>query len=97
MRSSADVLMRRSFGLLVTVGAWLTAGPSQAQTFDPSFPVCMHVYSGPSGGGDWYDCSFVSLPQCRATASGRAATCDVNPYYAAHVAASPRHRKRSAR
>ncbi|WP_158671968.1 DUF3551 domain-containing protein, partial [Bradyrhizobium guangdongense] len=23
-----------------------------------------------------------SLPQCRATASGRSASCDLNPYYA---------------
>jgi hypothetical protein len=82
MRSSTDILMRRAFGMVVTVGALLAAAPSQAQTFDPSFPVCMHVYSGASGGGgDWYDCSFVSLPQCLATAAGQAATCDLNPYY----------------
>ncbi|HAR27635.1 MAG TPA: hypothetical protein DCS46_25170, partial [Bradyrhizobium sp.] len=27
------------------------------------------------------DCSFTSLPQCQATASGRSATCSVNPFY----------------
>jgi hypothetical protein len=74
--------MRRSFGLIATVGALLTAAPSHAQTFDPRYPVCMHVYSGSSGGGgEWYDCSFTSLAQCRATAAGRAATCGLNPYY----------------
>ncbi|MBR0708945.1 DUF3551 domain-containing protein [Bradyrhizobium liaoningense] len=74
--------MRFSFGLVMIVGAALATVPSHAQTFDPNFPVCMHVYSGANGGGgEWYDCSFASLPQCRATASGRAATCDLNPYY----------------
>ena len=34
------------------------------------------------GGGDYYDCSFTSLPQCHASASGRSASCDLNPYYA---------------
>ncbi|WP_375311249.1 DUF3551 domain-containing protein [Bradyrhizobium sp. A5] len=67
-------------------GVLLAATPSHAQTFDPRYPVCMHVYSGASGGGgEWYDCSFTSLPQCRATATGRAATCDLNPYYPVYV------------
>jgi len=93
MRLLADILMRCSFGLIVKVCASLTAVPSHAQTFIPGFPVCMHVYSGSSGGGgEWYDCSFASLPQCRATATGRAATCDLNPYYPANVPLSrPRH------
>ncbi|WP_128929115.1 DUF3551 domain-containing protein [Bradyrhizobium guangxiense] len=74
--------MRFSFGLVLTAAALLTAEPLQAQTFDPRYPVCMHVYSGANGGGgEWYDCSFTSLPQCRATASGRSAICDLNPYY----------------
>ncbi|MGY4629298.1 hypothetical protein ACVWY3_007054 [Bradyrhizobium sp. USDA 4486] len=76
------LVMRSSFGLMVIVGALIAAAPAQAQTFDPRFPICMHVYSGANGGGgEWYDCSFISLPQCRATASGRPATCDLNPYY----------------
>jgi hypothetical protein len=88
--------MRCLFGLIVTVGALLAAALSHAQTFDPRYPVCMHVYSGSSGGGgEWYDCSFTSLPQCRATAAGRAATCDLNPYYPVN-APQPRWRhKRS--
>jgi hypothetical protein len=87
--------MRCSFGVIVTVGALLAAAPSRAQTFDPSYPVCMHVYTGSSGGGgEWYDCSFTSLPQCRATAAGRAATCDPNPYYPVNVPPPrPRHRR----
>lgn len=78
--------MRFSFGLIMTVSALLAAAPSHAQTFDPRYPVCMHVYSGANGGGgEWYDCSFISLAQCRATASGRPATCDLNPYYPVNV------------
>ena len=87
--------MLRSFGLIAFVGALLMAAPSHAQTFDPSFPVCMHVYSGANGGGgEGYDCSFTSLPQCRATASGRPASCDVNPYYPVTVGPPrPRYRR----
>ncbi|MDA9432475.1 DUF3551 domain-containing protein [Bradyrhizobium sp. CCBAU 51627] len=88
-------MTRSTFGMIVTTAAWLAAAPSQAQTFDPSYPVCMHIYTGASGGGgEWYDCSFTSLPQCRATAAGRAATCDPNPYYPVNVPPwRPRHRR----
>lgn len=85
--------------LLLTVIAIATlqvATPASAQRYDPRYPVCMHVYSGgPRGGGsDWFDCSFTSLEQCRATASGLSATCDLNPYYRASVPPSPpRHRR----
>lgn len=86
--------MRHSLGLIMTFGAMLAAAPLHAQTFDPRYPVCMHVYSGANGGGgEWYDCSFISVPQCRATASGRAASCDLNPYYPVNAPASrPRYR-----
>jgi Protein of unknown function (DUF3551) len=88
--------MRCSIGLIVTLGTLLAAVPSQAQTYDPNYPVCMHRYTGDiaGGGGHWYDCSFTSLPQCRATASGRAATCDLNPYYRGNEPQPrPRHRR----
>jgi hypothetical protein len=87
--------MRISFGLIIIVGALPATAPSRAQTFDPSYPVCMHVYSGANGGGgEWYDCSFISLPQCRATASGRPATCGLNPYYPVNVPPPRRHYRR---
>ncbi|GLH76503.1 hypothetical protein SSBR45G_14110 [Bradyrhizobium sp. SSBR45G] len=62
----------------------LMLAPAHAQAYDPRYPVCMKVYEGGrfGGGGEWIDCSYTSLPQCRATASGRAAMCDLNPYYA---------------
>ena len=56
----------------------LTTAPVQAQTYDPVYPVCIQVYSRH---GSHIDCSFTSLPQCAATASGRAAQCYTNPYY----------------
>lgn len=76
--------MRRPFLTLMAIAALQAVAPAQAQTYDPRYPVCMHIYTGggPGGGGDYFDCSFTSIPQCRASASGRAATCDVNPYYA---------------
>lgn len=37
------------------------------------------------GGGGTGDCSFSSLAQCQATASGRDATCASNPYFGANA------------
>lgn len=72
----------------------VTAIPAKAQTYDPRVPVCMKVYDGPFGGGEWIDCSYASLPQCQASASGRAAMCVTNPYYAAVPYAAPRAHRR---
>jgi len=30
--------------------------------------------------GTYYECRYTSLPQCNASASGRSAQCDINPY-----------------
>ncbi len=65
----------------VLVCATVLSIPAKAQTYDPRVPVCMKVYDGPFGGGEWIDCSYASLPQCQATASGRAAMCVLNPYF----------------
>jgi uncharacterized protein DUF3551 len=79
--------MRTAVLIMMAIGSWLVVAPAGAQTYDPNYPVCMHVYSGASGssgggGGGWFECTFTSLEQCRASASGRAASCDINPYYA---------------
>jgi hypothetical protein len=71
--------MRISFSSIAVLA--LMSVPAMAQTYDPRFPVCMKVYDGHFG-GEWIDCSYASLPQCQATASGRAAICEVNPYFA---------------
>lgn len=83
--------------IMAIAGLQTLAAPASAQTYDPRFPVCMHVFTGGrgGGGGDYFDCSFTSLPQCHATASGRSASCDLNPYYAFDQPPSPpRHRHR---
>lgn len=72
--------MRMKLTRMILAGAAvLAAAPSHAQTYDPNFPVCLQVYV-PWGG--YIDCSFTSLPQCQGTASGRAAQCYANPYFA---------------
>jgi len=48
---------------ILTVTAIVTlfvAADASAQTYDPRYPVCMHVYTpgGFGGGGDYFDCSF---------------------------------------
>ncbi len=58
----------------------LVATSVRAQTYDPNYPVCIHVYGELEG--DRTDCIFTSLAQCAATASGRPATCLINPYFA---------------
>lgn len=86
--------MRLLLSLTLAAGALFAATGAEAQTYDPRFPVCMHVYTGGrGGGGDYFDCSFASIPQCQATASGRSASCDINPYYAfANEPPPPRRR-----
>ena len=70
----------------------ISIGAAAAQTYDPAYPVCLHVYRG---GANYYECRYTSLPQCNASASGRAAQCVVNPYFAsaADRAGYRRHRR----
>ena len=64
---------------IFTIATVLTATPTVAQTYDPKYPVCLQVFQGRM---DYYfECAYTSLPQCRMSASGRAAQCVVNPYY----------------
>ena len=57
--------------------ALMGAGPAATQTYDPRYPVCMEVYTID---GSSIDCSFTSIAQCAATASGQSAQCYANPY-----------------
>jgi hypothetical protein len=69
----------RNFGVTMLVAGVLAASsPARAQTYSPDYPVCLHVY----GPATHIECAFTSLPQCDASASGRAAQCEVNPYLA---------------
>jgi hypothetical protein len=74
---------------ILAAGTVLAAAPARAQTYAPGYPVCLHVY----GPVSYYECSYTSLPQCNASASGRAAQCVVNPYIANAAIASPAVRR----
>jgi Protein of unknown function (DUF3551) len=71
--------MRIAALAILTTVTVLTAAPTLAQTYSPDYPVCLQAYRW---GGSDIDCSFTSLPQCAASASGRGAVCLTNPYYA---------------
>jgi hypothetical protein len=72
--------MRKLLWIIFASGAILTVHPTHAQTFDPRYPVCMQLV--PNGGGLEWDCEYASLAQCAASASGRAGSCMINPYFA---------------
>ncbi|WP_076866969.1 DUF3551 domain-containing protein [Bradyrhizobium mercantei] len=84
--------MRLTFTIIAAVGVCI-AGPATAQMYDPNYPVCMEVYEGRLT-PEYVDCSFTSLPQCQATASGRSATCSVNPFYKGPKTAPKERRQR---
>jgi hypothetical protein len=62
---------------LLTVGAIAAAGAAPAQAgYD--YPVCLRVY----GPASYNECTYTSMAQCQATASGRAAECYPNAFAA---------------
>nr|WP_245452303.1 DUF3551 domain-containing protein [Bradyrhizobium forestalis] len=72
---------------MLALAAMLPAsGAAHAQTYDPSYPVCMQIY-GPVG---YFDCRYGSLAQCRYLAVGRSASCVVNPYFPMKKPTRPR-------
>lgn len=73
---------------MLAIGAASVAAPARAQTYDPNYPVCLHVY----GKITYYECSYSSLAQCNMSAAGRSAQCDINPYYA-HASQQPSARR----
>ena len=75
---------------ILTIGTISAAAPAAAQTYAPGYPVCLHVY-GPI---TYYECRYTSLAQCNLSASGRAAQCVVNPYFASAAAPPERHYRR---
>jgi hypothetical protein len=75
----------------LTIGTLAAVSPVQAQTYDPNYPVCLHVF----GEVTYYECRYTSLPQCAMSASGRGAECVVNPYVANGYQEPPvRHHRR---
>jgi len=80
---------------ILAIGTVSAAGQARAQTYDPAFPICMHVVTW--GGGAYEDCTFTTLDQCAMSASGRAAQCNINPYYAGPTASQRRNDRRDRR
>jgi hypothetical protein len=70
----------RLLALAILALGMATVGDAQAQTYDPRFPICMHLV--PYGGGAYEDCRYYTMEQCQMAASGRAGTCNINPFYA---------------
>jgi len=64
---------------ILTAVTVLTAAPVVAQTYGGNSPFCLQSYG--MGGGYGIDCSYSSMEQCKATASGLSATCLTNPYH----------------
>ena len=77
--------MRRAAVIFVT-GLLFAGASAHAQTYDPSYPVCMQIY-GPVG---YFDCRYGSMQQCKFLAVGRSAMCFGNPHFQAAKPASPR-------
>jgi Protein of unknown function (DUF3551) len=77
---------------ILALGAVLQIAPAAAQTYNPDYPVCLQVF----GPATYFDCRYISIPQCQMTASGRAAQCVVNPYFAGsdEGTAMPHHHRR---
>ena len=72
--------MRLILASLAAAIAILTvnAPSASAQPGNPTRPYCLR--DGVNGGGSW-DCSYYSMDQCRATASGAGGSCQPNPWY----------------
>jgi hypothetical protein len=64
---------------ILTIATVWVAATARAQTYDPSYPVCLQTYGID---GSYIDCSFTSLAQCAASASGRGAVPDQSVFCA---------------
>jgi len=71
--------MRAWARVVLATGMLLSVAPARAQTYDPNYPICIQTY-GRDGGA--IVCRYTSMGQCKMSASGRAAQCITNPYFA---------------
>jgi hypothetical protein len=79
-----------AIGIALLAATVSLAAPARAQTYDPAYPVCLQVYQG----FDYYfECAYRTMAQCQMSASGRSASCVVNPYYRGRAAAAPRRKR----
>jgi hypothetical protein len=79
---------------ILAIGLISAGGHARAQTYDPAFPVCMHITIW---GGAYEDCTYFTMAQCAQSASGRAGICNMNPYYAGAAASLGRNDRRRRR
>ncbi|MHB8270424.1 DUF3551 domain-containing protein [Bradyrhizobium sp.] len=61
--------------LAIVVGC--AAGPAAAQTYDPRYAFCMHVYGDPA----YFECYYMTMAACTEAVAGRAGQCVVNPFF----------------
>ena len=80
---------------ILAIGMISAIEQARAQTYDPAFPVCMHLV--PIGGGSYEDCAYYTMAQCVMSASGRAGQCNINPYYARATTSAGRGHRRHRR
>ena len=81
-----------ALAILMAATMVLASAPARAQTYNPAYPVCLQVYGI---GGSYIGCGYTSLAQCAQSASGRAAQCIINPYFAsAQVPPGSHYRRR---
>ena len=84
--------MRTLARLVLAIAMMLAAAPAQAQTYDPNYPICLQTFGR---NGSTISCSYTSMVQCRMSASGRAAQCVTNPYFAGANSGRARRQHRS--
>jgi hypothetical protein len=85
--------MRKTLLALMAVTSFVAINSATASARDPDYQYCIK-------GREWLspvgDCSFTSLKQCQASASGRLATCDINPFFGRDRMTDNRHRRRTS-
>jgi hypothetical protein len=86
-------IIARTLAWAILAVAVSSAMPARAQTYDPKYPVCLQNFDDVMHFS--FDCSYTSMAQCEMSASGRAARCIVNPYYAGPQTKSRPRSKRS--
>jgi Protein of unknown function (DUF3551) len=77
---------------ILAIATISVTGPARAQKYDPNFPFCMDVVKW--GGSTYEDCSFYTLEQCRASASGLGYICGANPYFVGATTSRGRYDRR---
>jgi hypothetical protein len=79
VRESRRRPMRNFLLAAIALGAAASTGMMPAPALAWDYPFCI---KGGSYGSPIGDCSFDTYQQCLATASGRLAFCDANPFFA---------------